>query len=215
MASPLLLNYAKSNDYFILTTDASEVGLGAVNRKRLHHGLLLWKIHGAHVTLHDHEIYWIWNHSVKYYLICQQNTLCSRNQVFHNREGMLSYCVGSQEVSPLLDWDTIYSQNWAQTPRVARLCKKAKPFLMFRTLVRVYEFDILYQPGTQNQAVDVLCRCPVNLVTLNSSVTKTKLSGAQKADPVLKPVINHLLTNSPTLGIWRTFPYKCFKQLWS
>ena len=145
---------SKSNDHFVLTTDASEVGLGAVNRKRLHHGLLLWKIHGAHVTLHDHEIYWIWNHSVKYYLICQQNTLCSRNQVFHNREGMLSYCVGSQEVSPLLDWDTIYSQNWAQTPRVARLCKKAKPFLMFRTLVRVYEFDILYQPGTQNQAVD-------------------------------------------------------------
>ena len=84
--------------------------------------------------------------------------------------------------------------------------------------LRAYEFDIAYQPGTQNQVADALSRHPVNLVSVNPQVNKTELSQVQATDPILKPVIDHLSTSDtplPTSGIWRTFPYKRLKQLWS
>ena len=65
---------------------------------------------------------------------------------------------------------------------------------------------------------DALSRHPVNLVSVNPQVNKTELSQAQATDPILKPVIDHLSTSDtppPTSGIWRTFPYKRLKQLWS
>ena len=80
--------------------------------------------------------------------------------------------------------------------------------------LRAYEFDIAYQPGTQNQVADALSQHPVNLVSVNPQVNKTELSQAQVTDPILKPVIDHLSTSDippPTSGIWRTFPYKRLK----
>ena len=53
---------------------------------------------------------------------------------------------------------------------------------------------------------------------MDPPVNKTKLSQAQCTDPVLKPIIDYLMisdTPPPASGIWRTFPHKCFKQLWS
>ena len=63
---------------------------------------------------------------------------------------------------------------------------------------------------------DALSRCPVNLVTLSPPVSKADLSEAQKTDPVLKAVMDHLLLTDmpPTSGKWRTFPHRRFKQLW-
>ena len=83
--------------------------------------------------------------------------------------------------------------------------------------LHAYEFDTIYQPGAQNQVADALSHCSVNLVTLNPPVSKADLSEAQKIDPVLKSVIDHLLlTDIPlTSGKWRTFPHRRFKQLWS
>ena len=65
--------------------------------------------------------------------------------------------------------------------------------------LRAYEFDIAYQPGRQNQVANALSRCPVNLVTLNPPVSTTELSQAQATDPVLKPVIDYLLTTDTPL----------------
>ena len=49
-------------------------------------------------------------------------------------------------------------------------------------------------------------------------VNMTELSQAHCTDPVLKPIIDYLMisdTPPPASGIWRTFPHKRFKQLWS
>ena len=65
---------------------------------------------------------------------------------------------------------------------------------------------------------DALSRHPVNLVSVDPQVNKKQLSQAQSTDPVLKPVIDHLSTSDtppPPTGIWKTFPHKCFRQLWS
>ena len=65
---------------------------------------------------------------------------------------------------------------------------------------------------------DALSRHPVNLVAVHPEINKTELAQAQATDPVLSSVIDHLSTSDtppPTSGIWRTFPYKPFKQLWS
>ena len=82
--------------------------------------------------------------------------------------------------------------------------------------LRAYEFDTVYQPGTQNQVADALSCCPVTLVTLSPPVSKADLSEAQKTDPVLKAVMDHLLLADmpPTSGKWKTFPHRRFKQLW-
>ena len=84
--------------------------------------------------------------------------------------------------------------------------------------LRAYEFSITYQPGTKNQAADALSRHPVNQVSVEPQVNKTQLSQAQSTDPVLKPVSDHLSTSDtppPPTGIWKTFPHKRFRQLWS
>ena len=79
-----------------------------------------------------------------------------------------------------------------------------------------YEFDTIYHPDAQNQVTDALSHCPVNLVTLNSPVSKVDFSETQKTHPVLKSVIDHLsLTGMPlTSGNWRTFSWKHLKHLW-
>jgi len=69
----------------------------------------------------------------------------------------------------------------------------------------------------QNQAADALSWCSINLVALNPLISKTQLSEAKKTDPVLRPIIDQLQTSDtppPSSGIWKTFPYKRFKQLW-
>ena len=84
--------------------------------------------------------------------------------------------------------------------------------------LRAYEFSTTYQPGTKNQAADALSRHPMNLVSVDPQVNKTQLSQAQSTDPVLKPVIDHFSTSDtppPPTEIWKTFPPKRFRQLWS
>ena len=81
----------------------------------------------------------------------------------------------------------------------------------------VYEFDTLYQPGAQNQVVTAaLSCCSVNLVTLNSPVSKADLSETQKTDldqcwRQWLITFAHRPRHATNIN---TFPHSCFQQLW-
>ena len=132
---------------------------------------------------------------------------------------MLSNSLGNQEIPPLLTWGLRTDHKpleWLDSAKKSR--SQSQRLERWSLELRAYEFSTTYQPGTKNQAADALSRHPVNLVSVDPQVNKTQLSQAQSTDPVLKSVIDHLSTSDtppPPTGIWKTFPHKRFRQLWS
>ena len=191
MISPLL-DYPKLNDHFVLTTDASEVGLGAVLSTRRGTTIefasrVLSPTETKYSTTEKECLAIVWAiRKFRHYLIGAKFTLKTDHQP--------------------LKWLDSAKKSRAHSQRLERWALE----------LRAYEFDTVYQPGTQNQVADALSRCPVNLVTLSPSVSKADLSEAQKTDPVLKAEMDHFLLTDmpPTSGKWRTFPHRRFKQLW-
>ena len=73
--------------------------------------------------------------------------------------------------------------------------------------------------GATNQNADALCtsREPIALVALRPPMEKPKLAEAQKQDPVLGIVIDHLEndTTPPATTQWRKIALKHYQQIWS
>ena len=194
LVSPPILDYPQPNDHFILTTDASDVGLGAI-------------LSTARGTTKEYASRTLTTPETKFSTI-EKECLAIVWAIRKFRHYLLGACFTLRTDHKPLEWLDSAKKSRSHSQRLERWSLE----------LQAYEFNTTYQPGIKNQVADALSRHPVNLVSVDLQVNKKELSQAQSTDPVLKPVNDHLSTSDappPPSGIWRTFPHKRFKQLWS
>ena len=193
LISAPILDYPRQSDKFILTTDASDVGLGAVlstNRGTV--------IEYASCMLSPPE---------KNYATIEKECLAivwAVNKFCH-------YLVGAHfpvetDHKPLL---------WLESARSSRA--RSQRLERWSLELRAYNFEIVHKTGLVNQNADALSRKPVNLVGLCSPLETCDIARAQKQDPVLVKVAEQLEAKapSPTSREWEAYPLKRYKQIWS
>ena len=82
---------------------------------------------------------------------------------------------------------------------------------------RAFDFDIVHLPGSTNLNADALSRRPIALVGATTPVTNEEICTAQKNDPTLLLIYELVKRNEvpPQTGKWTQFPLKRYKQIWS
>ena len=176
-----------------MTTDASDLGLGAILSTARgtvveYASCTLSAAERKYSTTEKECLAIVWAvHKLRHYLIGERFTL-ERNH------------------KPL-EWLESARTSHARSHRLERWSLE----------LRAYEFDITYKPGATNQNADALSREPIALVALHPPMEKPKLAEAQKQDPVLGIVIDHLVNDTTPLATtqWRKFPLKRYQQIWS
>jgi len=193
LSSPPILDYPRRSDTFVLTTDASELGVGAV----------LSTSRGTVVEYASRSL----TAAEKKYCTSEQECLAI---VWATRK-LRHYLIGARftletDHKPL-EWLESARQSQARAQRLERWALE----------LRAFEFDVVHRPGKLNQHADALSRCPVAIVGISPSVSMSALSAAQLSDPVLSVVHNHLRSNKspPATGTWSKFPLKRYRKLWS
>ena len=191
LSSPPVIAYPKPCDTFTLTTDASDVGLGAV--LSITNGAV---VEYASRTLTQEE---------RKYATIEKECLAI---VWATRK-FRHYLIGAPFVIQTdhkpLEWLESSKSSKARSQRLERwsleLC--------------AYDFHIVHRPGSTNQHADSLSRRPIGLVTLSPLLEATQIVQAQRTDPVLLEVITLLeqQTSPPCNGEWLKFPLKRYRQL--
>ena len=193
LISPPVLDYPRKSDTFVLTTDSSDVGLGAVLSTS--RGTV---IEFASRTLTTAE---------KSYSTSEKECLAI---VWATRK-LRHYLIGSRftletDHKPL-EWLESARRSHARAQRLERWSLE----------LRAFEFDVIHRPGSCNQHADALSRIPISVVAVHSPIRMADLSAAQQNDPVLSTVHNHLQAKQipPKTGSWAKFPLKHYRKLWS
>ena len=80
--------------------------------------------------------------------------------------------------------------------------------------LHAFDFSVVHRPGAENPYA--LSRHPLQLVTVESSLSPATLVQAQRSDPVLSQVINQIEANQQPQNTeqWRKFPLRRYRQLW-
>ena len=193
LMSPPILDYPHHHDTFVLTTDASDTGLGAVlstTRGTVieYASRTLTKAERSYSTTEKECLAIVWaTHKLRHYLIG-------------------AHFIIETDHKPL---------EWLQSKRSSHA--RSQKLERWALQLRGFDFSIVHRQGSYNQHADALSRRPVTMVTINSDLDSTTMAAAQKSDPVLDIVLQQLTskkTPSPT-GNWRKFPLKRFHQIWS
>ena len=193
LVSSPILDYPRQNDKFVLTTDASDTGLGAVLSTE--RGTV---IEYASRTLTSAE---------KNYATTEKECLAIVWSVHKLRQYLIGSRFKLETDHKPLEWLESARTSQARSQRLERWSLE----------LRAFEFDVVYRPGTMNQSADALSRKPIMLVGLHSPWQMSDLVQAQKQDPLLRRVVEVLERKAipPTTGEWQRFPLKRYKQLWS
>lgn len=192
LISPPILDYPRQSDKFILTTDASYTGLGAVlsmNRGTVvkYASCTLSAPEKNYVTIEKECLVIVWViDKFRHYLAEAQFTL-------------------ETDHKPLL---------WLESAKRSRA--HSQWLERWSLELRAYDFDMVYKSGPTNLNADALSRKPIGLVGLCPPLEASVIAHAQE-DPVLRKVAEQLEVNAPcpTSREWFTFPLKRYKQIWS
>ena len=194
LISPPVLDYPKQSDQFVLTTDASDVSLGAIlSTKR-----------GTVVEFASREL----SMAEKKYITTEKECLAivwAVRKLRHFLQG--APFILETDHRPLL-WLESAKSSHARSQRLERWSLE----------LRAYEFQVVHRPGTSNVQADALSRFPVSLVAMEAPLSTSQISQAQREDPVLSTVILRLETgnNKPTTSHqWNKFPLRRYKQIWA
>ena len=194
LMSPPILDYPQQQDHSILTTDASDVGLGAVlstSRGTVIEfaSRALTSLEQKYTTSEKECLAVIWaTRKFCHYLLGTSFTLETDHKP--------------------LEWLESHRQSHARSQRLERWSLE----------LRAYDFNITYRPGKSNQCADALSRCPVTIVGWEHPLSAQKIGTAQQQDPTLSEVHRLLQSNpdsAPTSSDWKRFPLRRYKQLWS
>ena len=193
LSSPPVIAYPKQGDAFTLTTDASDVGLGAV----------LSTTSGSVV---EHASRALTQEERKYATI-EKECLAIVWAIRKFRHYLIGAPFVIQTDHKPLEWLESSKSSRARSQRLERWSLE----------LRAYDFHIVHRPGSTNQHTDALSRRPVALVAVSPLLDETQIIQAQRADPVLSTVITLLeqQTSPPCKGQWLKFPLKRYRQLWS
>ena len=194
LMSPPILDYPRKHDHFTLTTDASDVGLGAVlstprNTVIEFASRALTSAERNYTTTEKECLAIIWaTRKFRHYLLGSSFTLETDHKP--------------------LEWLESHKQSHAHSQRLQRWSLE----------LRAYDFHVVYRPGANNQCADSLSRYPVSLVGTQPEMTIQQIATAQEQDPVLSTVCEQLKTNPQTTPLsskWQKYPLRRYKQLWS
>ena len=193
LMSPPALDYPRQTDTFVLTTDASDTGIGAVLATARgtvveYASRMLTAAEKKYATIEKECLAIVWAvHKLRHYLIGARFTL-------------------ETDHKPL---------EWLQSARISRA--RSQRLERWSLELRAYEFDVVYRPGATNQHADALSRKPISLVALNPPMDIADLAEAQQQDPMLSKVHQQLQNDAPppVTGEWRKHPLKRYRQLWS
>jgi len=205
LISPRVLDYPQPDDHFILTTDASDVGLGAV----------LSTEQGSVVEFASQTL----TAAEQRYMTTEKECLAILWAIrkFHH------YLIGAHftletDHKPL---------EWLESSHKSQAC--SQHLERWSLELRAYDFTVVHRPGKYNQTADALSRHPVNLVASNTPLDLQQLSNAQHNDSVPPPVIDQLkstvlafgldsLTNATGnsgLNLYYRTPYVCTPLPWT
>ena len=188
-----LLDYPKRDDQFVLATDASEIGLGAILSTQRgtvveYASRTLNKAEGNYSTTEKECLAIVWAvHKFRHYLIGAHFLL-------------------ETDHKPLEWLETTKKASKSRSQRLERWSLE----------LRAFQFSIVHRPGADNPHADALSRHPLQVVTVESSLDHVAISQAQRSDPVLSQLISQLEANQPpqVAGNWRKFPLRRYLQLW-
>jgi len=193
LTSPPILDYPKRQDHFILTTDACDVGLGAVlstSRQTV--------IEYASRALTAPE---------KKYTTSEKECLAIVWATRKFRHYLLGTIFTLETDHKPLEWLESHKQSHARSQRLERWSLE----------LRAFNFNVAYRPGNNNQCADSLSRLSVSVVAWEGPLFKQELLDAQEQDPILSVVRQQLLQDPdsvPTSSSWKKFPIRRYRQLW-
>ena len=193
LVSPPILDYPKQTDSFVLTTDASDVGLGAV----------LSTSRGTVVEYASRTL----SSAEKNYTTIEKECLAIVWATRRFRHYLLGAPFALQTDHKPLLWLESAKESRASSQRLEHWALE----------LRAYEFTVKHRPGIENVDADSLSRHPVSLMALQPPISSTELATAQQLDPVLSKVITHLQSSGvrPPSKDWRLYPLRRYYQLWS
>ena len=193
LSSPPVIAYPKQCDTFTLTTDSSDVRLGAV----------LSITNGAVVEYTSRAL----TQEERKYATIEKECLA----IVWAARKFRHYLIGA----PFVIQTDHKPLEWLKSSKSSKA--RSQCLEQWSLELRAYDFHIVHCPGSTNQHADALSRWPIGLVVLFSLLEATRIVRAQRTDPVLLVVITLLeqQTSSPCNGEWLKFPLKRYRQLWS
>ena len=193
LAFPPVMSYPTKHDKFILTTDASDTGLGAVLSMK--HGTV---IEFASLSLSSPE---------KNYATIEKECLAIVWAVRKFKRYLIGAHFIIQTDHKPLEWLESSKSSKAHSQRLERWSLE----------LRGFDFTLVHRPGSLNDNTDALSRRPVNLVGLTPPMDVNTIKEAQLKDKVLSRVYEQISKNTtpPSGQMWNQSPLCRYKQTWS
>ena len=192
LVSPPLLDYPLKTDQFVLSTDASDSGLGAV----------LSTARGTVIEYASRTL----SNAEKKYATTEKECLAIVWAVHKFRHYLIGAHFLLKTDHKPLEWLNTSKSSKSRSQRLERWSLE----------LRAFQFTINHRPGSTNQPADALSRHPVSVVGVSSTWDKANIAKIQNSDPVLSKVIRQLETHQIPKRItpWLKFPYRRYLQLW-
>lgn len=192
LVSPPIISYPTPQDKFILTTDASNVGLGAV----------LSTEQGNVIEYASRSL----TSAEKNYTTIEKECLAIVWAVRKFRHYLIgAHFIIHTDHKPL---------EWLESSKTSK--SHSQRLEWWSLELRAFDFEIVHLPGDTNLNADALSRRPLAIVGTTTSVSKEEICAAQKTDPILS-LIYELVErgkNPPHTAKWVQFPLKRYRQIW-
>ena len=191
LTSPPILDYPSHDDQFVLTTDASDVGIGAI----------LSTLRGTVIEYASRTL----SSAERQYTTTEKECLAIVWAVRKFRHFLLGAPFTLETDHKPLEWLESAKASHAHSQRLERWSLE----------LRAYDFTVVHRPGKDNCHVDSLSRLPVSLVAIQAPMTAAEISSAQRNDPTLSVVIQALENDDArTATKWKQFPLRRYHQIW-
>ena len=192
LMNPPILDYLQHKDTFVLTTDASDTGIGTV----------LSTIRGTVIEYASRTL----TKAERSYSTTEKECLA----IVWATQKLCHYLIGAHFI--------VETDHNPLERLQSKRCSHAhsQKLEKWALELRGFDFSIVYRQGTHNHA-DALSRRLVTMVAITSDMDNTVMAAAQESDPLLKVVIQQLASKEApaAIGNWRKYPLKRFHQLWS
>ena len=154
LTSPPILDYSHKNDQFILTTDASDTGLGAV----------LSTARGSVIEYASRTL----SSTEKSYATTEKECLAIIWAVHKFRHYLISTHFLLETDHKPLEWLNTTKSSKSRSQRLERCSLESHAF----------QFSVVHCPGSTNQPADALSRKPVTVVSISNTFEMTQLAQA-------------------------------------
>ena len=193
LISPPVLDYPRKNNQFVVMTDASDNGIGAILSTR----------RGTVMEYASRVL----NSAEKKYTTTEKECLAIVWTVHKFRHFLLGAPFILETDHKPLKWLESAKPSNARSQRLERWALE----------LRAFDFEVVHRPGTINMHADTLSRLPVSLVAVESALSALQISQAQREDPILSNIIKTLEAKKrPARHTrqWNRFPWRRYQQIW-